>query len=210
MDGTDGSEPLQKLLARVPERVAIEVRSGASPRGDSVGNLVVARVGHPDPRHGHAQLRGHHLDHLGVETLAHLYPAVREENGTVQVNTNIGGGLVEEVDGNGREELHWNNCNTSLSVLVLCVELLNVFPDLEVVALLQTFVPTLDEKVLSDGLGSVVKKVSHFGQVLLSHKRRVQVEPQSNFLDDILNDERSLRTAKPSKGRVRDEVGFKS
>ena len=85
-------------------RAAIEVGAGRGGSGRGVGNLAGVAGGGQHPRQRHAELVGHDLCHLGVQSLAHFGAPVVHLHAAVQVHMNQRAGLVEQGGGERNTE----------------------------------------------------------------------------------------------------------
>ena len=88
-------------------RKGVEQRRGAKAWRESVGHLVTRGLCHVARTQRHAQRTRRHLADLGVQPLAHLGAAVRDEDGAVGVDVHERAALVHITGGiseRGRSE----------------------------------------------------------------------------------------------------------
>ena len=122
----DRRQPAPDLLAGVLDRRTVQVGARARRGGRGVGHLVGPRGREPDPLQRHAESGGGHLEHLGVQALAHLGATVVDEHRPVLVDVHERAALVEGGEVEGDAELHGRDRQRSLGVLVVGVELLDL------------------------------------------------------------------------------------
>ncbi len=99
-------QPSANGHGRVVGRHAVEVGARRGRRGGGVGHLIRGRGGDLHLLERNAEHVGHYLGHLDHQALAHLGPAMVQQDRAVGIDLDQGAGLVQVAGGEGDAELH--------------------------------------------------------------------------------------------------------
>ena len=208
VDAGDLREALADRAAGLAHRLAVEVAARRRGRRAGVRDLVGPRRHQADGVELHAEGVGGDLDHLGVETLAHLGAAVTDLHRAVLVEEHERAGLVEERGREGDAELHGRDREAALAVVVVRVEGFDLGPTRFQLRRLAELRPHRAEaRRVVDRL-PVVGAVAVAVEVALAHHVRRQAGRARDAIEDLFDHHHALRAAEAAEGRVRDDVGL--
>ena len=195
--------PLADLIAGVLHRAAVEVGTRRRRRGRRVGHLVGAGRGEAHLVQLEPEGGGGDLQHLGVQTLAHLGSAVVDEHRAVLVDVHEGAGLVERREVERDAELDRRHRDRALHIGMLRVERLDLGAPLCDRRLVGELVPdrrhplgVLHELTVRRALTGPV-------EVAAAQLERIDAESRGDPAEDVLDEEHALRPAEAAVGGVR-------
>ena len=150
----------------------------------------------------------HHLGYLGVQALAHFAAAVVHQHRAIGVDMHQRTRLVEVVDVEGDAELHRGQRQALLEHRALSIEGRDLSAALCIAGLLHQFRRQGRHDVvhhrLTIGRGVALGVAIPIG---LAHGQRVYLQMACDVVDDDFGDQRALRPAKATEGRVALRVG---
>ncbi len=207
--GGHPGQAFAQLLAGVLHRPAVEVGTGAGGGGGGVGHLVGPCGGEAHLVERDAQGGGGHLQHLGVQSLAHLGAAVVDQDRAVLVDQHERAALVEGGEVEGDAELDAGDGESPLGVRVRGVERGDLAPAVGDVPVVLDLPPDGGDPFgVGDGL-SVRCRLALSGavEVALPQLHGVEAEQRRAPAHDVLDHQHALGAAEAAEGGVGDLVG---
>src|SRR5581483_5766734 len=173
--------------------------------GGSVGDLVRARVHDANGLFVQSQFTGGDAADVRVYALAHFSPAVVHLRGSIEIKEHQRARLVQVGDREGNAELHRRHGDAALASRMAAVPIGNFRAALrEIAGSLQfspdgrnAIVPNLLAVMGGVGLAAAVIEIA------LADNFRRQAQPAGDAIDNLFNDQHSLRSAEATESGIR-------
>ena len=209
MLGPHRRQPGHDLVAGVLDRAAVEVGAGAGRGGRGVGHLVGAGRRQPDPLQRQPQSGGRHLQHLGVQPLAHLGAAVVDQHRAVLVDVHQRAALVERREVERDAELHRRDRQAALGVRMALVVRRHLGPAPFELGAAGDLVPAGGQPFGVPDRLAVGRRLAVDVEVAAADLGRVDAEQRRAAADDVLDHQHPLRPAEPAERGLRGLVGLR-
>ena len=202
-------EPVDDLTAGVLDRAAVEIGAGGGCGRRGVRHLVGPRRCEPHEPQRHPQRGRGHLQHLRVQSLAHLGAAVVDQHRAVLVDVHQRSRLVEGGVVEGDAELHRGDRQTALDVRVGRVEVRDLGAAAIELAGGAHPVPDLADPVRVPDRLAIGRLLAVTIEVACSQLLGRQPERGCQPAEEILHHQHPLRAAEAAERRLRRLVGLR-